>query len=224
VNAVELTGRARGHVVDVSEAGCAMHAHVAVPFLQMRRAAAGAGLDLAAASGFRDFERQLAIWNGKYSGVRPVLDAAGNPADVAVLEPAQRVRLILTWSALPGASRHHWGTDLDLIDRAALPAGGGYSLTPAEYAPGGPFARLSAWLEENAARWGFFRPYRGARSAVQAEPWHFSFAPVAEPARLRLRPEVLREALEAAPLLGKEQVLADLGDLHARYVERVDLP
>ena len=28
---------------------------------------------------------------------------------------------ILLWSALPGASRHHWGTDFDVFDRAAVP-------------------------------------------------------------------------------------------------------
>ncbi len=36
---------------------------------------------------------------------------------------AERVAAILVWSALPGASRHHWGTDCDVIDAAALPPG-----------------------------------------------------------------------------------------------------
>ena len=81
-------------------------------------------------------------------------------------------------------------------------------LTPEEFAPGGPFAALAEWLEVNAARFGFFRPFRGVLSGVQPEPWHFSFAPIAENARRGLSPAVLHEALAAAPLLGKEQVLA----------------
>ena len=112
-------------------------------------------------SSFRDFDRQLQIWNAKFSGARALLDAAGRPLDATALSPAARIDAILLWSALPGASRHHWGTDVDLIDRAATPAGYRVQLTPAEFAAGGPFARLHDWLEAHAARFGFFRPFRG---------------------------------------------------------------
>ena len=97
-------------------------------------------------------------------------------------------------------------------------------LTAAEYAAEGPFARLAHWLEDNAPRFGFFRPFRGVLSAVQSEPWHFSFAPLAESARRRLTCETLHEALQDAPLLGKECVLARLDELHSRYVARIDWP
>jgi hypothetical protein len=59
---------------------------------------------------------------------------------------------------------------------------------------------------------------------VAPEPWHFSFAPLAEFARRRLTPGVLRTALESVPLLGKEQVLERLDELHARYVVAIDPP
>lgn len=62
------------------------------------------------------------------------------------------------------------------------------------------------------------------RSGVQPEPWHLSFAPIAEPARRDLRPEVLHAAVSAAPLLGKEVVMEHIDELHARYVATVDLP
>ena len=58
---------------------------------------------------------------------------------------------------------------------------------------------------------------------VQAEPWHYSFAPVAEPARRALGLGTLRQALADAPLLGKECVLARLEELHSRFVARIDL-
>ena len=80
-------------------------------------------------------------------------------------------------------------------------------LTADEFAPRGPFAPLAAWLETNAPRFGFFRPFRGVLSGVQAEPWHFSFAPVAEPARRRLSAGLLREALQEADLAGAAHVL-----------------
>ena len=224
MNAQELTGLARSHIVELPEPPCLLHGSVHGAFLAMRRAAAAAGLDLAAQSSFRDFGRQLAIWNGKFSGSRSMNDAAGQPVDGAALDPDARIDAILMWSALPGASRHHWGTDIDLIDRNAVAAGYQVQLTPAEFGGGGPFAELTRWLEAHAARFGFFRPYRGVRSGVQAEPWHWSFAPLSEPARRNLTAPVLRAAIENAALLGKDLVLKRLDELHQRYVERIDPP
>jgi LAS superfamily LD-carboxypeptidase LdcB len=224
MNEGELTGQARTHIVEVPDPSCALHKHVLAPFLNLRRAAKADGFDVVAYSSFRDFSRQLAIWNGKFSGERPTYDAAGQAIDVSRLAPLDRVEAILSWSALPVASRHHWGTDLDLIDGRAVAPGYRVGLTQAEFAPGGPFSALSEWLEVNAARFGFFRPFRGTLSGVQPEPWHFSFAPVADNARRSLTAAVLHRALAASPLLGKSEILAQLDDLHARYVAAVDWP
>ncbi len=224
MNGDELTGQARTHIVDVPTPECSLHPQVVAPFLNLRRAALADGFDLSPQSSFRDFSRQLTIWNGKFSGVRPMLDAAGGALDANELTPSGRVDAILLWSALPGASRHHWGTDIDLIDARAIPPAYRVALTPEEFAPGGPFAPAGDWLEVHAARFGFFRPFRGVSSGVRAEPWHFSFAPVAENARRALTPAVLRAAIEAAPLLGKQEVLTRLDELHARYVAAIDWP
>lgn len=224
MNAAELTGQLRSHITEVAAPACALHTQTVAPFLNLRRAAMADGIDLVPQSGFRDFSRQLTIWNGKFSGARPMVDASGRAMDVNELGYAARVEAILLWSALPGASRHHWGTDVDLIDAGAVAPDYRVQLTPEEFAPAGPFAALSLWLETNAARFGFFRPFRGELSGVQPEPWHFSFAPVAESARRALTPAVLRHAIEAAPLLGKEAVLARLDEIHARYVAAIDWP
>jgi LAS superfamily LD-carboxypeptidase LdcB len=224
VNEGELTGQVRSHVADVREPECTVHLHVAAPFLNLRRAALADGIDLAPVSSFRAFSRQLAIWNAKFSGEKPMLDASGRPIEVSGLRPSERIEAILLWSALPGASRHHWGTDLDLIDTRAAAPDYRPQLTPEEFASGGPYARLAEWLEANAARFGFFRPFRGVMSGVQSEPWHFSFAPVADNARRALTPAVLHKAIAAAPILGKEEILAQLEALHARYVAAIDWP
>jgi len=224
VTADELTGQARTHIATLADPYCMLHAQVVQPFLNLRRAAKSHGFDLKPLSGFRDFDRQLAIWNGKFSGERPMHGVSGVQLDAAALAPLERIHAILLWSALPGASRHHWGTDVDLIDGLAGASAYPDKLTREAFAPGGPFAPLAAWLDMHAPRFGFFRPYQGRRSGVQPEPWHFSFAPIAEMARRALSPKVLRAAIAAAPLLGKELVLAHLDELHARYVETVDLP
>ena len=152
MNPDELTGRVRTHIAAVPEPECALHAHVVAPFLNLRRAAQADGFELTPQSSFRDFSRQLTIWNGKFSGERPMVDASGQPLDVRGLSASDRGEAILLWSALPGASRHHWGTDVDLIDARAAPPGYRVGLTPEEFAPGGPFAPLGEWLEANAAR------------------------------------------------------------------------
>jgi LAS superfamily LD-carboxypeptidase LdcB len=224
VNEGELTGQVRTHIAEVAVPNCLLHAQAVRPFLNLRRAALAAGIDLAPMSSFRDFDRQLTIWNGKFSGERPMYDAVGGKLDAAALDPEERVEAILLWSALPGASRHHWGTDIDLIDGNAGAKGYPDKLTREAFAPGGPFARLDEWLEIHAARFGFFRPFQGVRSGVQAEPWHISFAPIAEKARQRLSCNVLQAAIASAPLLGKEVVLERLAELHARYVAAIDLP
>jgi LAS superfamily LD-carboxypeptidase LdcB len=224
VTPAELTGQARTHIVDLADPACALHIHVAVPFMNLRRAALAAGFDLRAISSFRDFGRQIAIWNGKFRGDKPLYDAQGQALDALQMAPSERIAAILLWSALPGTSRHHWGTDVDLIDAAAIAPDYRVQLTAQEFAPTGPFAPLSKWLDTEAQRFGFFRPFRGILSGVQPEPWHFSFAPVAENARRALSPAVLRAALTDAPLLGRDHVLTQLDELHARYVAAIDWP
>ena len=75
---------------------------------QLRDVAEQAGQTLAVASAYRGFDRQLSIWNAKARGEKPVLDLAGQAIDLDCLSDWDRVQAILTWSALPGASRHHW--------------------------------------------------------------------------------------------------------------------
>lgn len=217
-----LTGRTRAHVVELDEPRCTLHAAVVEPFLAMRGAARAAGIDLVPASSFRDFARQRAIWNAKFRGERPVLDRACRALDVGCLAPAQRVEAILAWSAVPGASRHHWGTDLDVYDRAALPDGAAPQLLPAEYAADGPFSRLADWLDRHMHRFGFFRPYVSDRGGVAPEPWHLSYAPLAGVFAAGLTADVLAEALRGADVEGEAVLLESIGALHARFVRGVE--
>ena len=118
----ELTGRTRSHVLQFSEPRFAAHPAAARAFLRMREAGREAGLELAVFSGFRDFAAQARIWRLKATGERTLYDK-GQPLEFERLSPAEIVEAILRWSALPGASRHHWGSELDLIDLAAMPPG-----------------------------------------------------------------------------------------------------
>jgi len=224
LNALELTGRARTHVVDLDDPPCTLHRDAVSPFLVMRQAAREQGIDLLPVSSFREFDRQVAIWNAKHRGERPLLDRAGCALDHSCLSEQSLVETVLLWSALPGASRHHWGSEIDVIDRAALPPDVLPQLVPAEYQPGAVFGRLSEWLAANAARHGFYRPYTTDRGGVMPEPWHLSYAPVATLALEDLSLDLLRQAITDAAIEGRERVLAELPQIYSRYVAAVDPP
>jgi len=215
---LQLTGRSRTHVVELAGEHCTLHPSAAGAFLALKSAASRAGLALSALSAFRDFERQLLLWNEKFRGLRPLLDRDARPLDVSQMSDEDIVRAILHWSALPGASRHHWGTEIDVIDLRAQPAGRGAQLLPADFALTGPYARLDAWLSEHAARFGFFRPYDQDRGGVQPEPWHLSYAPLAHAALPALTLELLAEALAGVRIDGGAVIARELGAIHARYV------
>ncbi len=224
MNELELTGRSRSHIVDIDEPKCALHFETVASFLAMRDDAARAGIDLRPVSSFRDFERQRVLWNRKWSGERPLYDRAGVELDPVQLSDAKRVDAILCWSAVPGGSRHHWGSDIDVIDAAAMPDGYQVQLLPSEYAPGGVFERLTAWLDRNMHRFGFHRPYASDRGGTGVEPWHISYAPVARRAIEELSLPVLRRAIAASDLLGKEIVLDRLPEIYTRFILAVDFP
>lgn len=219
-----LTGRSRAHVVDVADPACSLHRDVVAPFLAMRASAKSDGIDLVPASSFRDFDRQLAIWNGKCRGERELLDAMGNLLDARTLDEDALVDAVLVWSALPGASRHHWGTDLDVFDAAAVPEGYRVRLVPEEYASGGVFGKLGRWLDANVAEHGFFRPYAVFRGGSKPEPWHLSHAAVAGAALRQFSADMLQQALESASLAAMGAVRRRLPELFARYVCNIDAP
>jgi LAS superfamily LD-carboxypeptidase LdcB len=202
--------------------GAFQYACPLLPFLAMRAAAAADGIELVAFSTFRDFDRQLAIWNGKFRGERPLQDRGGKTLDALALSPAERVTAILWWSALPGASRHHWGTDFDVVDARAKPPDYKLRVVPEEYLAGGPFHRLTLWLDAHMHVFGFYRPYATDLGGVSPEPWHLSHAPVAARAEAAFSLDGLREVLVASAIDGKDEVLAALESYYRSHVVNVD--
>lgn len=224
MNEFELTGRAQTHVVTLDRLRCAVHYSAATSLLAMVDAASQEGIKLGVRSAFRDFDTQLLIWNRKWRGERTLLSRSGEPLDHASLQPDELLDAILSWSAIPGGSRHHWGSDVDLIDEAAVPEGYKVQLIPSEYAADGIFAKLNRWLNDHASEFGFFRPYQTDRGGVMPEPWHFSYAPVSMPALEALSLANLRRVLEATEIEGKQQVLARLPEIYTRFLLNIDMP
>ncbi|CNK25108.1 D%2CD-carboxypeptidase family protein [Yersinia frederiksenii] len=212
-----LTGRSTEHLV-VLTGNHRMQPQAVDAFLAMQQAAKVAGFDLQPASTFRDFDRQLAIWNGKFRGERPVLDKDSQPIDISQLDDAARCEAILRWSALPGASRHHWGSDLDIYDPSLLPAQAKLQLEPWEYLVGGYFYPLTQWLDTHMAEFGFYRPFSEDTGGVAAEPWHLSYRPLAQAAEHLLTPAILLEAWQSQDVAGSEWLIRHLPMIFSRFI------
>lgn len=217
-----LTGKSREHLVPLPNPLSPHHflqAEAVEAFLKLQQAAKMAGFNLQPASTFRDFERQRLIWNGKFNGERKVHDDKGNSIDLASLDDWQKCQAILRWSAMPGASRHHWGTEIDIFDPDLLPAGQKLQLEPWEYQTGGYFQQLTNWLLVNAEQFGFYFPFMAQEEKkIGIEPWHLSYFPLADHYERSFSAEQLLEAWQGEEILGKKTLIAHLNDIFEDYI------
>jgi len=216
------TGCSDAHLVDF--ANQRIHVGIVDDFIALQNAAKQAGFKLTIASSFRDFERQSSIWNAKFSGTRPVLDKNQQPVDLSTLSELDICHAILLYSALPGASRHHFGTDVDIFDQAAIEQDYKLQLEPHEYEHAGPFSAMTAWLNDNLAKYGFFRPYEKNLGGVAPEPWHISHIQQSHIMCEAINIEVLSKQIQQSDILGKQTILTHLPELYERYVTNVSAP
>lgn len=126
-------------------------------FEKMAAAAKKDGIRLVIISATRSFDRQKQIWERKWAAL---------PSQLSDVDKAKK---ILTYSAMPSSSRHHWGTDIDLNDlnNAFFEQGQGQ--------------KVYMWLVKNAAQYGFGQPYTAGRPhGYYEEKWHWSYLPLAQ--------------------------------------------
>lgn len=148
-------------------------------FEALAKEALRAGFHLQIVSATRNFSTQRMIWDGKFSGQRKV---GGKDLSKTLPNETERALKILEFSSMPGTSRHHWGTDLDIH---ALEVKGPV-LTNATF-KSGTGLKFYTWLVDNAPRLGFCQPYTGSpqernngmKHGYQEERWHWSFKPLA---------------------------------------------
>lgn len=146
-----------------------LHRRALAAWLDMFAEAEKAGISLQIISSFRSFERQREIWENKWFGRTAV---QGLYLDKTHYSDTEKALLILKYSAMPGTSRHHWGVDMDI------------NSVEDEYFEQGRGADEFEWLEKNAGRFGFARPYTdksAGRSGYEEEKWHWSFMELSRP-------------------------------------------
>lgn len=139
-------------------------------FISMKNAAKADGVDLKILSAARNFNHQKRIWEAKWNGQRLV---DGKNLKTAIPNEADRAKEILKYSSMPGTSRHHWGTDIDIN-----------SLSPS-YFGSGRGKKEYDWLRDNAHEFGFCQTYTEKDAerphGYEEEKWHWTYTPIAVP-------------------------------------------
>lgn len=143
-----------------------LHQETLKAFKKLHQAALAEGIDFRIVSGVRNFEDQKRIWERK-------IQSHGENED-KVLE-------VLRFSAFPGASRHHWGTDFDLTFNDIPPEKALVNTTWEQ----GMGKKAYLWLKEKAHLYGFCQPYQKPPNQRRAgyvygheeEKWHWSYKP-----------------------------------------------
>lgn len=227
-----MSGQSENHVrlFEYGSVKAVVHPEMEPALKILADAAKKQGFEVKVVSCFRSFDQQLAIWNAKACGKRPVLDILERPIRKGTLHGWSLVEAILRWSALPGTSRHHWGSDFDIVDGAALAGGYKVQLTQQETRPDGVFGAfhqwLTPWLVQNPEV-GFTRPYSHESSAalhpsrygVAPEPWHLSYRPVAEACEKAYSTGDLAALIAGSRIELKSDILAHLDEIIERFVK-----
>jgi len=138
-------------------------------FIKMFYAAKNDGVNLKIISGARNFNYQKSIWEQKWNGGRMV---DGKNLATTVKDPTERAKIILKYSSMPGTSRHHWGTDMDLNSMEN------------KYFETTLGKKVYEWLCANASKYGFCQPFSALgekrKTGYQEEKWHWSYMPMAK--------------------------------------------
>lgn len=216
----QLLGQTEQHLSFISDR-IAINKGMLTDYETMVAAAQLDDINIKIASGFRNFDRQVMIWNNKFSGKTPIKDMHGNSVDINGLSEQTLIESILLYSALPGASRHHWGTDIDVYADNLLEPGYQLKLEPWEYEKQGPLAKLADWLEANAHHYGFYLPYATYQGGIAAEPWHLSYAPIANKYQHHFSIELLSDAIEKSNIFGKQCIIENLPAIAKRYINNL---
>jgi LAS superfamily LD-carboxypeptidase LdcB len=147
-----------------------LHPKAYKAFLQMRDCALEQGINIQIVSGYRSFDRQLSIWNNKFEKFKEYS-----------LTDAEVINKVTNYSAIPGTSRHHWGTELDIIDENSTVKSTGL-LNHNNFEKNGAFYKMHKWLKENAHQFDYHIVYSKdkSRTGFMYEPWHYSYAPVSK--------------------------------------------
>lgn len=217
----EILGKCSDHLEPYALDNTFIHKSVIDDFKALRTELADHNIDLRIASGFRSYERQLNIWNAKVKGLRPVFDDNGTELIPNELSSEELLFSILRWSAIPGFSRHHYGTDFDIYDFNSLPSTDyNIQLSPDEYLGDGIFSKLTDRLNTIFSKTdsSFYMPYAEDKGAVAPEPWHISHKKTSDKFMSLLSFDMFVDVLSHSEISLKEEIINNAEKIYFSYI------
>ncbi|MEW7290990.1 M15 family metallopeptidase [Aquimarina sp. 2304DJ70-9] len=174
-------------------------------FLRMKAEASKSGFKIKVVSSYRNYAHQNRIWERKYKKFT-----------TEGLSPIDAIKKIIEYSTIPGTSRHHWGTDIDIVDgNAPQPKG---LLLAENFEGNGPFCKFKEWMDVHANSFGFKLVYtdKKDRKGFKYEPWHYSYAPLSIPMLKAYQKLDITNELKEVNLLGSDFFTKDFIDLYIK--------
>lgn len=167
-------------------------------FKKMQDAALKDGISIGAISSYRSFEHQKRIWERKFKSNK----AKG-------LSNHDNIKKIIEYSTIPGTSRHHWGTDIDIYQTNVKQPKN--FLLPKNYHNNGPYCKLKEWMDTNASTYGFYLVYtdNANRKGFKYEPWHYSYKALSTTYLKAYKKLNISEILKTEGLSGIDSFTAD---------------
>lgn len=193
----------KGNPDFIERDGYKLRPEAAKAFDEMKTAAAKDGISFQVVSSYRDYAHQNRIWERKYKAYTK--DG---------LSPINAIEKIITYSTIPGTSRHHWGTDIDIVDSNVNASGD--LLVPSKFHGNGPFCKFKAWMDIHANTYGYYLVYtdNGNRKGFNYEPWHYSYKPLSLGYLEQYKKLDVKKVLEEQKLLGSDQFSAEFITLY----------
>ena len=187
----ELIGKG---IPDLYGSGYKLQLEAHLAFLNMQKEAQKSDVVIKIVSSYRSFKHQNEIWERKFKKY----NSQG-------MTPKTTINKIIEYSTIPGTSRHHWGTEIDIIDANAHQPK--YLLAPSNFESDGPFGALKQWMNINANTFGFYLVYTNLpkRKGFKYEPWHYSYKPLSTNYLRAYRKLNFNTLLKNEELLGREQ-------------------
>ena len=127
-------------------------------FVELYKNAEDEGIKLVVISATRPFNHQKSIWDRKWA--RP---------QYMGWQDMDKAKDILKYSSMPGTSRHHWGTDIDL------------NALENSYFETREGLEVYDFLKRCGGELGFAQVYTNklsGRTGYEEEKWHWSYMPV----------------------------------------------
>jgi hypothetical protein len=131
-------------------------------FWRFKERAKTDGWDLILVSAYRSYRDQRRVWN----------QSDDSYLQRGATNQKKRVEAVMSLVSVPGLSRHHWGTELDISETSIRG-----QLVNVEPDTPERVLKFYAWMQKNAPQYGFCQVYLGQKGSVHNEPWHWSYLP-----------------------------------------------